>query len=188
MTNDITYSLENCIGKPLLKYRSKINFLNEEPTNPNYPIPSDTFNLIISNAVLEHVEGIEKFVSEVTRLLVSGGYFYGFIHNFYSLSGGHHLEWAYPDEQPSKKIPPWDHIRKNLFPSHVYLNRYRPKEYQEAFAKCLNIKLFEGRDVNHDSYEKEGEQYLTKQLASELADYSKELLLTRSWCIICQKA
>jgi hypothetical protein len=33
----------------------------------------------------------------------------------------------------------------------------------------------------------EGERFLTKEISGELSAYPRELLLTRSWCIICQK-
>lgn len=180
--------LEKSAGLHLFKNSKRIHFITSDPTTPKYPLESESFNLIVSNAVIEHIENVSQYVHEIDRLLVKKGYFYGIIHNYYSLSGGHHLEWAYPDEYPSNKVPPWDHLRKNLFPTHVYLNRYKPNEYKKEFAKRLEIKFFEERDINHDPKGTEGKRFLTESLSSELATYSKELLLTRSWCIICQKS
>jgi len=179
--------LEESKGVSLREYRSKITFVTAETTASDYPLPSASFDLIVSNAVLEHVDDVAGFASEVARLLVEGGYFYGWIHNFYSLSGGHNLQWAYPDEQPSKEVPPWDHLRDNLFPAHVFLNQYRPEEYLDIFSDLFEVRLFEGRDINHDAGGTEGEQFFLTDIEEELAEYPKDLLLTRSWCLICRK-
>ena len=186
---DGTYydSLERVTGKPLRDCRSRINFIVADPHAESYPLPSNSFDLIASNAVIEHVNNVSRFAAEICRLLRMGGYFYGIIHNFYSLSGGHNLEWAFPDEQPSQKIPPWDHLRKNRFPSWAPLNRLLPEEYEKAFSEHLEILLFEGRDINHDPGGLEGERFLTSKVAAELTAYPWELLLNRSRCIICRK-
>jgi SAM-dependent methyltransferase len=173
--------------KPLLSYRSRIDFIVSNPTSGNYPLPSSSFDLIASIAVVEHVANVQDFAAEITRLLVSGGYFYSIIHNFYSLSGGHNLEWAYPDESPSSKVPPWDHLRENRFPAWTYLNRYKPEEYKFAFGKYLSILSFDGVDIHHDANSVEGERFLTKDIVDELKPYPKDLLLTRAWRLICRK-
>jgi SAM-dependent methyltransferase len=180
-------TLESVSNRPLRRFQSRINFVVADPESCSLPLPSASFDLIVANAVLEHIKDITKFASEIYRLLVKDGYFYAIIHNFYSISGGHHLEWAYPDEKPSTTVPPWDHLRGNKFPSHVYLNKLKSDQYQAILRKYLNIKLFEGRDVNHDPNKFEGEKYLTSDIANELQEYPRELLLTRSWCVICQK-
>ena len=180
-------TLEAATGKPLRSFWSGITFMIADPESTNYPLPSDSFDLVVSNAVVEHVADVPHFAAEIRRLLTARGCFYGIIHNFYSISGGHNLEWAYPDEHPSSRVPPWDHLREDRFPAWTYLNRYRPEEYREAFARHLEIVLFEGRDINHDPGGLEGECFLIPEVAAELAVYPRELLLTRAWCIICRK-
>lgn len=179
--------LQNLAGKPVRAFRSKIDFIVADPEGGNYPIPSCSFELIAANAVVEHVTNVPKFASEICRLLVPGGYFYTTIHNFYSLSGGHRLEWAYPDEHPFSRVPPWDHLRKNMFPSMVYLNKLRPEEYKKIFSEYLDVLLFEGRDLNCNSGKFEGEHFLTAEIKVELSNFCRELLLIRTWCMICQK-
>jgi len=158
-----------------------------DPRGKSYPLPSGSFDLITANAVIEHVKNLPQVTAEIHRLLKRGGYFYGIIHNFYSLSGGHNLEWAFPDEQPSPRVPPWDHLRNGRFLSWLYLNRLLPDAYKEVFSRHLDVLLFEGRDINHDPGQWEGEQFLTPEISNELKPYSRELLLTRAWLIICRK-
>lgn len=97
------------------------------------------------------------------------------------------MEWAYPDESPSSNVPPWDHLRENCFPAWTYLNRYKPGQFKEVFDKHLSILCFEGVGINHDAGELEGERLLTPDLFAELKHYPRDLLLTRSWCMICRK-
>lgn len=100
---------------------------------------------------------------------------------------GPNLLWAFPDREAPANVPPWDNLRANLFPAHVYLNKLRPEEYRRTAASHLNILLFEPRDINHDYAGTEGERFLTPDIENELSRYPRELLLTRSYCIICRK-
>ncbi len=181
-------ALEAAAGKPLRACASNINFVVADPTVGSYPLPSCSFDLIASNAVLEHVEDVPRFASEVARLLDAGGYFYAIIHNYYSLSGGHNLEWAFPDQRQPKNVPPWDHLRQNLFPAWVYLNRYLPEQFNDVFAGQLELLSFEGVGIDHELRQPEGEGLLTPAIAAELKSYPRDLLITRAWRIIARKA
>jgi SAM-dependent methyltransferase len=183
---DKTYfrRLEQVSGQPLLDFRDKITFLVADPEKP-YTLPDESFDLIVSIAVLEHVSDVPRFAAEIRRLLKPGGHYYAIVHNFYSLSGGHNPEWEFPDEHPSELVVPWDHLRENLSPVSSYLNKLRPEDYREIFSRHLSVKVFEGRGLNHDLGGLEGEAYLTAEVKKELAEYPRELLLTRAWCMIC---
>lgn len=174
-------------GIDLSPFIKRINFVLADASAADYPLPSGKFDLIASNAVLEHVDDVKKYFAEVGRLLKKGGLCYGLIHNYYSISGGHNLECAYPDTNPSSRVAAWDHLRSNQFPTHIYLNKLKPEDYKAAAAASLEILLFEGRDINHNAGGLEGERCLTPSVQAELSQYPKEILLTRSYCIICKK-
>ncbi|MBI5649261.1 MAG: class I SAM-dependent methyltransferase [Chloroflexi bacterium] len=180
-------ALETSAGNSLQLHKSKIKFVVSDPAQSEYPLPAESFGLIVSNAVLEHVQDVPQFAANIARLLDAGGYFYAIIHNFYSLSGGHNLEWAFPDESPSPNVPPWDHLRENRFPAWTYLNRLKPAEYKDAFSKYLRILRFDGVGIQHDPGALEGERWLTPEISAELEAYPRDLLLTRSWRMICQR-
>lgn len=166
---------------------ASIEFVRADPHAGRYPLESGAYDLAISIAVLEHVKDVTAVAAEVSRVLRPGGVFYGIIHNYYSLSGGHRLEWAYPDEHAPADIQPWDHLRECRYPPDYYLNRLKPEEYREALGGALDVLLFERRDEEHDPGGLEGEQYLVGDTAKALSEYPRELLLTRSWCVIARK-
>lgn len=180
-------ALEAEAQKKLRAHRSEIEFVTSDPSGSTYPLTPCSFDLVVANAVLEHVEDVSMLAQEIRRLLNPGGYFYAIIHNFYSLSGGHCPEWAYPDTDPSLRVPPWDHLREGRFPATPFLNRLTPQEYRDALSSCLNVLLFEGRDIDHAPGGLEGERFLAGQVAAELARYPRELLLTRLWCALCRR-
>lgn len=179
--------LERSAGIKLSSSIRTINFVLGDPVAAQYPLPSGKYDLICSNAVLEHVADVKNYFAEVSRLLKKNGLFYGFIHNYYSISGGHNLDCAFPDTAPSPKVAPWDHLRANQYPTHIYLNKLTPLSYKAAVEGSLELLLFEGRDINHNEGGLEGERFLTPEVQAELAQYPRELLLTRSYCIICRK-
>ena len=173
--------------KQLVEESQKIKFMVFDPLSSKYPLKSSAFDLIVSNAVLEHVENIDMFSKEIKRLLKPKGFFYGIIHNYYSISGGHNLEWAYPDTNPSKKIPPWDHLLDNDYPTFVFLNKLKPEEYLKKFKLDFKICNFSGCDITHNTNKPEGLYYYNRLTDNRLKEYSKELLTTRSYKVILQK-
>ncbi len=147
------------------------------------PFADGTFEVVISNAVFEHVAEVPAAVQEVTRLLKPGGVCHIAIHLFPSLSGGHHMRWAFPDTNPPDDVPPWDHLRTNSSPAHVYLNRLTEKEYRRAFEAEPGLEI-----VDWVLTCTEGEQLLTPEIETELADrYTRDDLLTREVIAICRR-
>jgi SAM-dependent methyltransferase len=145
------------------------------------PFPDFTFDAVISNAVFEHLPDVRGAVDEVTRVLKRGGVCHIGIHLFPSLSGGHHMAWAFPDESVPAAIPPWDHLRGNRFPAHVYLNQLKESDYRAQFeAEFRRLEL-----LDWITTWTEGERLLTPGIQAELADrYTREDLLKREIVVI----
>jgi len=96
--------------------------------------PDSTFDLIFSPNMFEHIDDVPAAVAEVNRVLKPGGIAIVTPHLFASLSGGHNLEWHYPQKNGAEKVPPWDHLRDCRFPANAYLNGLKLQDYREAFA------------------------------------------------------
>ena len=141
--------------------------------------PDNHFDFIFSNAVFEHINDPDKAASEVARVLKPGGVFSVLVHLFPSLSGGHNLDWSWPDESPSKTVPPCDHLRQNLYPTHAYLNKLRERDFLEIFSKHFTVL--------NATCRYEGERLLTPEIEKELSAYTRDDLLKRTLRAILTK-
>jgi ubiquinone/menaquinone biosynthesis C-methylase UbiE len=143
--------------------------------------PDDSFDFIFSSLVFEHIDDVPAAVAEVNRVLRPEGTAWINIHLFPSLSGGHHKDWTNPRKWPSPKVPPWDHLRENRYPADNSLNKLRLGDYRRIFAESL--------EVMEESLVVEGEEILTRELETELAQrgYPKEDLLVREAAFRCRK-
>lgn len=140
-----------------------------------------TFDFVDSMAVFEHISDVPAAVRELNRVLKPGGIAVITPHLFPSLSGGHNLEWLWPDEQPGESVPPWDHLRDNRYPAGAYMNKMKLAEYRQHFHA--------GLDVVDEALVVEGERYLTPALEAELgaSGYAREDLLTRTITFFARK-
>lgn len=177
---------EQIFAKP---YYSELNKLNKTPlifdnvdlrsmSGANLDFPEDTFDLIVSHEVFEHIADIPATLRGLQTVLKPEGKTYIYIHNFTSLSGGHHIAWKYPDSEPSRKVPPWDHLREREFPEiPSWLNGLRENEYKKEFEKYFDI-------IEWKAMGREGEALLTDSIRTELRDYSEDELLTKGFLVV----
>lgn len=148
----------------------------------NLAFPDDHFDLVVSHEVFEHLPDVPGALSELRRTMRPGGLTYIYIHPFTSLSGGHSIKWKFPDTNPPDDVPPWDHLRDNLFPQiPSYINRLRAHEYREMFEEAFDI-------LEWIPTETEGERFLTPGIKQELSNYSEGELLTKGIIVIARKA
>lgn len=144
------------------------------------PVADASVDWIVSHEVLEHVGDVASLVADVRRALKPSGFAYLYVHHFTSLSGGHHIAWKHPDEAPSRKVPPWDHLRSRRFPLvPSWLNGLRAMDYRRIFEEHLEI-------VEWRWLPKEGEKLLTPEIRNELAGYDEEELLHKGFIVIAR--
>lgn len=148
------------------------------------PFPDARFDVVMSNAVLEHVADMPRLVEELHRLTRAGGISYHLWHNYYSLSGGHVPPSLYTRY-------PWGHLR-GLYETRG-VNRLRPEQIIDAFSARFRLLALYHVDAKHAKQEQdadftyEGEHLLTPEIRRELADYPEDLLLTRAFLIVARK-
>jgi len=157
----------------------------------NMPFDTASIDVVVSNAVFEHIADVPAAVHEIGRVLRLRGICHVRIHNYYSLSGGHDLRWRRPDENPPKHLQPWAHLRDGGHRQFAYLNRLRPEEFRAIFEaeQALELVLFEGSDAHYERpAAPEGERFLTGGALDLLDRYSRDELLTRSYVVVCRRA
>ncbi len=144
------------------------------------PFGTHTFDLITSIAAFEHFLDVPMCVAELARVLRPGGVVWVGIHLFTALSGGHNTRLI---EFPLRHLPtgaePWDHLRQRKLPFHVPLNEWRIDQYLETFDRHFNI-------IKHYCRAREGLEFLTPDIQSELADYHPDELTCRSYVIVAR--
>jgi SAM-dependent methyltransferase len=164
--------LERIAGRPLDHAQTQLYTFD----GSRLPFDSGCFDAVVSNAVLEHVSDLPRFVSEVSRVLKPGGVVDMLWHNYYSPSGSHLPNW---------EARPWAHLVGEREPP-TGLNRKRPEEMFAYFSAELEVQKLVGVDQSHRLITEQGfkpEGILTGELKTKLAAYSEELLTTRSYLL-----
>ena len=138
----------------------------------------NTFDYVYSNAVFEHIDDVDNAWREVGRVLKPDGCARIGIHLFPSLSGGHHMGWMARDSRVSTIVPPWDHLRENRYPAHLYMNKLTKDQHLAAAKKHCDII-----DVE---YVRQGEDLLTDEILDEVEGYAADDLTTHSMVVIAR--
>ena len=186
-----THSLYSVLGR----YRAYYAVLSQrmgcrlETKNPDVRVmsvnkmafPDQAFDLVVSMAVFEHLRDVDGAVAEIKRVLRPGGIAYINIHLFSSLSGGHR---RYPRKPSTSVIPPWDHLRDNLYPPRgtCFLNKLREADYVATLRRHLGV--LEVLDIGKG----ERENLLTPEILRELSGYSRDELTKRGITVIATRA
>jgi SAM-dependent methyltransferase len=171
--------LSELAGKPLSRRALDLRRLSVT----ELPFADATFDAVISNAVFEHLPDVPAAIAQVARILRPGGIAHIAIHLFPSLSGGHHMAWAFPGESVPAAVPPWDHLRGNRFPAHVFLNKLKDSDYRAGFAREKRLELLDWVTTRT-----EGESLLTPEIEREVGGgYSRADLLTREVIAVARR-
>ncbi len=180
LNNGIKRTLKTTIRKFMFdgKYKSKLSerYGSSLIKNPQFyrmngedlKFDDDSFDFIFSVTVFEHIEDVDKCVSEIKRVLKPNGIFSIDINLFTGITGGHNLYGKHPAET---HIPPWDHLRQELYPTNVYLNKLRLDDYKRIFRKYFSEVQFVENESAHFK------DLLTDEIRRELSDYSEHELL-----------
>jgi SAM-dependent methyltransferase len=165
----------------LADFPLKMDDLDLRSMNSNVlDFPDNTFDIIVSHEVFEHIADVAQTVEHLHRVIKPQGLSYIYIHNYTSLSGGHHIAWKYPDTEPSENVPPWDHLRDKRHPwIPSWLNELREHDYRAAFEQHFEI-------VDWIQTETEGKQLLTDVMRAELKQYSDQELLTKGFVVVAK--
>jgi len=135
----------------------------------NMEFADNTFDLVYSMAVFEHIDDVPAAVRAVNRVLKPEGIGFIGLSPWPSLIGGHHPAWQNPDEYQPKDVPPWDHLRGHHFPVPFYCNKYRERDYRRVFEQYTRVlEWIDGPRV--------GESLVTDEILAGLPDYTADEL------------
>jgi SAM-dependent methyltransferase len=138
--------------------------------------PNNSFDVIFSRAVFEHLENPSDVLREVARVTRPGGVFYCLLHLYSSYSGSHDIRIF---ANRSGDLPLWAHLRaahRHKVIQNTYLNRLRLSEWQAILSNALpGVQVHALMD---DSDARHLEELAEIRKHGELADYSDEELLT----------
>jgi SAM-dependent methyltransferase len=81
--------LERIIGRKLPHDRVALKVYD----GTHFPLADASVDLVVSHEVFEHIADVPGVLADIARVLRPGGRIYIYIHNFTSLSGGHHIAW-----------------------------------------------------------------------------------------------
>lgn len=109
------------------------------------PFQNESFDLITSHNVLEHVMNLQEHISESYRLLRPGGYMYGFIGPLWSTYGGCHvgsLEYKHleVDAQTLKELVRTVSDGEPIWVERDLLNKLKFDEYLACFKQYFSIE------------------------------------------------
>ena len=144
------------------------------------PFDDRSFDVVCSNAVLEHVDDLPAFAAETARVLRPGGVVDMVWHNFYSPSGGHR-------SPRDVELSPWGHITGESPPT-CYLNRKPPEQMRSALEERLVVTRVTGCTLDgtlegESGYSLEGVDRLDDDWRTKLPDLPAELLTTRAYLL-----
>lgn len=132
-------------------------------------------DLVYSINVFEHVEprSLERIVERMWAWLPADGLALVRPDIWTGLHGGHSIEWhAHTLSQPrQRRSEPWEHLRRNRFPSNTYMNKFSRRDYRAVFERHFaivdEIEIPRGRE----------HEYLTDEIRTELSEYTEQDLL-----------
>lgn len=137
------------------KNKSNLPFtmLAEDIRKTNFK--DESFDLIFSVAVFEHINDFEKALAEIYRLTKKGGYVYAFFGPIWSSSLGHHVKARFGNDEARH----WDPTR-NPIPDYAHLLN-NPEELKKLIKNQVSDGLMEeiinwiycSKDINRVHYE-----------------------------------
>jgi len=178
-TRDVTFYSELVTGKqrayesitnfPEILTSNNIEYFTDGLESINH-IPQNSIDLVISNAVLEHIdpESLSAFLAKVTQLLTPGGIMIHRIDYRDHLVGSNF----------HKLLPSW--IIKSYFykKSILYLNGFTEQQYSQLFVNSgFSISIIDSKKFPSKYLRNNGEQDLDLLVSTDLAIASS--------CFIC---
>jgi SAM-dependent methyltransferase len=133
------------------------------------PFADDSFDVVVSSAVWEHLPDVPAATREVARVLTPDGIAVIQVALYPSLRGGHHADWHDLGERP-RTILPWGHLRTPPQTPPVYLNSWREEQYRATLSEAFRVREWQEGPL-------EGAEYLAPEARAALPAWTERDLL-----------
>jgi len=165
---------EECCRQLDLDNWPVLNIIQMDASNMSFP--DDSYDVVFSRAVFEHIADPAAVLREIARVLRRGGVFYCLLHLYTSYSGCHDARIL---SGHSGDMPLWAHLReqhKHRIVENTYLNRLRLSEWQRIFRDAMpGVRVHALMDDTNTTHRAE---LCELRNTGELTDYSDEEVLT----------
>ena len=147
------------------------------------PFEDGRFDVVMSNAALEHIMKLDFVIKEMARVTSSRGINYHLYHNYYSFSGNHQPYYM------NNKYP-WGHLRGLIKTNPTHLNRVKISELESYFQRYFSRVRYFCVSQDHsklgvdDGFCWEEEELFENYRRVLEKQYSEELLLSRAFLIV----
>jgi len=138
--------------------------------------PDNSFDVIFSHAVFEHVSNPAGVLKEVARVLRPGGVFYCMYHLYTSDSGCHDVR-IFVDRR--ENLPYWSHLRdsqRSKVVENTYLNKLSLEEWRRIFES--NLPGSQVIPMMDDASPERIAEIARIRATGELTEYTDEELLS----------
>ncbi|MCC6485184.1 MAG: class I SAM-dependent methyltransferase [Armatimonadetes bacterium] len=183
-------AVDDQIGRRLaveLGYRKPLKSLDVRVMNVcALDFPDNTFDLMTSLAVFEHIEDMPGTLREIHRALKPGAPACLHAHLFASFTGGHNCDiMDTSGRHIGGEVDCWDHLRANRHTVPVYLNKLKLAEFRQLIEDSpLELAAWHAHPPSESDLKR-----LTPEIETELTakGYTREDLLTTSLHMIVRK-
>lgn len=161
----------------------ELNILKMNAAHMSFP--NNSFDVVFSRAVFEHVENPEAVLKEVARVLRPKGVLYCLLHLYTSDSGCHDIRILL---NRRGELPLWAHLRESHHQKvieNTFLNRLRLHEWRRIVEFTLPGAKVESM-MDDDSSDHKSKLTQIRE-AGELINYSDEELLSVTVKVIWQR-
>lgn len=141
-------------------------------------LPDESFALVYSFSVFEHLPEPEKVLREALRVLRPGGLLCVSVHLYTSEGGAHDLRIFSGDRE---MIPWWAQLRpdvKHTITESCYMNEWRLEPWRQLFESCCPGVTLTTQPHDGELGKRLQAELKTLRAAGELAAYSDEELLS----------
>lgn len=110
----------------------------------------NSFDICFSIGVFEHINGLDKALNEIERVLKPGGKCFAYFEPIWTSIIGHHFNFWIPEDL--YLIPPWGHLFMTPDEMYEHINKYRNVSFSKSAVGWIYESDVISRNTRKDYY------------------------------------